>query len=81
MSLLKGLIIFSNLIFNFSIFESKTASDWPNQPISSCITFILGILENSLPNDKTLDWSKFEAFAEDNRNVTRKLKFLFGKGV
>ena len=33
---------------------------------------------NSLPNDKTLDWPKFKAFAEDKIHVTQKLKFSFG---
>ena len=42
---------------------------------------------NSLPNDKTLDWLKFKAFADAKINVTENLKFvseriqnIFGKG-
>ena len=31
---------------------------------------------NSLPNDKSLDWSKSEAFADDKINVTEKLKLI-----
>ena len=31
---------------------------------------------NSLPNDKILDWSKLEGFADDKINVTGKLKFV-----
>ena len=31
---------------------------------------------NSLPNDKFLDWSKLKAFADNNINVTKKLKFV-----
>ena len=33
---------------------------------------------NSLPNDKSLDWSKLKAFADDKINVTKKLKFALG---
>ena len=29
---------------------------------------------NLLPNDKTLDWSKLNAFAEDKINVTEKIE-------
>ena len=32
---------------------------------------------NPLPNANILDWSKLLAFADDKRNVTRKLKFVF----
>ena len=31
---------------------------------------------NSLPNDKSLDWSKLKAFADDKIKVTEKLKIL-----
>ena len=31
---------------------------------------------NSLPNDKILDQSKFKAFADNKRNVTKNLKFV-----
>ena len=34
---------------------------------------------NSLPNDKTVDSSKLEAFADDKINVTQNLKFVFEK--
>ena len=33
----------------------------------------------SLPNDKVLDLSKLEAFAEDKINVPQKLKFIAGR--
>ena len=33
---------------------------------------------NPLPNDKYLDWSKLEAFADDKINVTLKQKFFLG---
>ena len=33
---------------------------------------------NTLTNDKSLDWSKLKAFANDKINVTQN--FLFGKG-
>ena len=33
---------------------------------------------NSLPNDRSLDWSKLKAFADDKINVTKKLKFALG---
>ena len=32
-------------------------------------------LVNSLPNDKILDWSKMNAFADNKINVSEKLKF------
>ena len=31
---------------------------------------------NPLPNDKILDWTKLDAFADDKRAVTQKLKFV-----
>ena len=31
---------------------------------------------NPLPNDKILDWSKFNALTDDKINVTRNLKFV-----
>ena len=31
---------------------------------------------NSLPNDKTLDWSNLKAFADKKNNVNEKLKFV-----
>ena len=34
---------------------------------------------NSLPNDKIIDWSKLKASADDNINVTEKLKFVLGR--
>ena len=34
---------------------------------------------NSLPNNKILDLSKLEAFADDNLNVYQKLKFALGR--
>ena len=34
---------------------------------------------NSLPNDNILDQSKLKAFAEDNINVNKKLKFDSGR--
>ena len=34
---------------------------------------------NPLPNNKILDVSKLKAFADNNLNVNRKLKFAFGR--
>ena len=34
---------------------------------------------NPLPNDKILDWSKLETFADDKVNVTEKLKLILGR--
>ena len=34
---------------------------------------------NSLPNDKSLDWSKLKAFADDKINGTEKWKLVFGR--
>ena len=33
----------------------------------------------ALPNDKTIDCSKFKAFADDNLNMTENLKTLWEK--
>ena len=38
-----------------------------------------GILVNSLPNDKFLDWSKLKACADNKINVSEKLKFVFDR--
>ena len=34
---------------------------------------------NSLPNDKILDWSKLQAFADNKINVNEKLKIVLGR--
>ena len=34
---------------------------------------------NSLSNDKILDWSKLEAFADDKLNMSEELKFVLGR--
>ena len=34
---------------------------------------------NSSQNDKIMDWSKLEAFADDKLNVNEKLKFVLGR--
>ena len=34
---------------------------------------------NSLPKDKFLDWTKLKAYADNNINVTEKLKFVLGR--
>ena len=36
---------------------------------------------HSLPNDKILDWSKVNIFADDKINVTKNLKFALGRVV
>ena len=33
---------------------------------------------NAVPNDKILDWSKLNAFADDKINVAEQFKFVFG---
>ena len=33
---------------------------------------------DSLPNDKTMDWSKLKVFADDKLNATENLKFVLG---
>ena len=35
---------------------------------------------NPLPNDKVLDWSKLEAFADDKIYLTEKLIFYLTEG-
>ena len=37
-----------------------------------------GQANNSLPNNKILDWSKVKAFVDDKLNVINKLKFVLG---
>ena len=32
---------------------------------------------NSVPNDKTLDWIKLKAFADDQKNMSKKMEFAF----
>ena len=32
----------------------------------------------TLPNDKSLHWSKLKAFQDDKKNVTENLKFVWG---
>ena len=34
---------------------------------------------NSSPNDKTLDWSKMKAFADDKMNLNENLKCVLGR--
>ena len=36
---------------------------------------------HSLPNNKILDWSKVNIFADDKISVTKKLKFAVGRVV
>ena len=38
-----------------------------------------GIMFNSLPNDKILDWSKFKAFADAKIDLTQYLNFALGR--
>ena len=47
--------------------------------ISTSVQIILLFYFNSLPNDKILDQSKLKAFADDNLNVYKKLKFALGR--
>ena len=35
------------------------------------------ILFNPFPNNKILDWSKLEVFADDKINVTKKIDIFF----
>ena len=39
-----------------------------------CISY-----DNSSPNDKISDWSRFKAFADDKIDGTEKLKFVLGR--
>ena len=41
---------------------------------------IVAKMINLLPNDKILDWSKLNLFADNKINVTKKLKFELLKG-
>ena len=38
-----------------------------------------GIMFNSLPNDKILDWSEFKAFADAKIDLTQYLNFALGR--
>ena len=42
-------------------------------------SFLVKCFLNSLPNDKILDLSKLNTFADDNSNVNQKLKFAWGR--
>ena len=42
-------------------------------PVSLTLSF------NFSPNNTILGWSKLKAFADDNVNVTQKLKFVLGR--
>ena len=44
----------------------------------SIVLFVLWVF-NSLPNDNFLDWSEFKQLADNEINVTEKLKFLLGR--
>ena len=43
------------------------------------LTFDLPLFINSLPNNKTLDWSKLKAIADNKINVNGKLEFDMGR--
>ena len=52
-----------------------------------CWKQIIRVFINPLPNNKILDWSKLNAFADDNIIVNKNLRFafervenIFGKG-
>ena len=34
---------------------------------------------NPVPNNKILDWSNSKAFADDEKNLSQKLEFVFGR--
>ena len=38
-------------------------------------------MSSFLQNDKSFNWSKLKAFADDKINVTEKLRFVLGKVV
>ena len=48
---------------------------------SCCLILDLHVIVifNSLPNDKTLDQSKFKALADDKINAIKTLKFILGE--
>ena len=62
----------AGIVYKYSTFNSSANSQWINNTLKLVHRF------KSLPNDKTLDWSKLKAFA-DNINVTVKLKFVLGR--
>ena len=39
----------------------------------------MGVLTNTLPNNKILGQSKLKAFADDKMNMAEKLKFVLGR--
>ena len=43
------------------------------------LTVVLKITFNSLPKDKNLDQSNLKAFADNKRDMTKKLKFVLSK--
>ena len=53
-----------------------------NNPVRGSLQIIYFpniLLINSLPNDKTFDWSKLKAFADNKINVTEKLKYVLDR--
>ena len=56
--------------------QCRSKSAMPGSVASSVQDLKLGgLLFKSLPNDKSLDWSKLKAFADDKIDVNEKLKF------
>ena len=80
------LLVASNFSFSHSVFKRLVSQG--HQKASLCGNGLIQIQQNdlfhnyafrffnSLPNNKFLDRSKFLAFADNNINVTEKVKFV-----
>ena len=51
----------------------------PTLSVWKSLQFVILERINSLPNNKTLYWSKLKAFADNNLNVDQKLKLSLGR--
>ena len=54
------------------IMDQESCDDFPGNNA-------LRIRINPLPNNKTMDWSKVEAFPDERINVTKNLDLLWGR--
>ena len=61
--------------------EDTATSESPKRAVHAHVKLLVVLFQpvlNSLPKDKFLDWSKLKTFADDEINVSEKLKFVLG---
>ena len=73
-----GPVIWSSPICKYFQFDWVRARQ-PRLPFPSSYLIFPMYQINPLPNDKILDWSRFETFSEDKINVTEKSNFNMGR--